>query len=57
MATTYTEAKKRANEKYLSKLTRLYVWCTPEEKKAIEDKAKEAGQSVNKYVISKTLGT
>ena len=57
MANTYTEARKRANEKYMAKLTRLYVWCTPEEKKAIETKAKDAGQSVNQYVLNKAMGT
>lgn len=57
MANTYTEARKRANEKYMAKLTRLYVWCTPEEKKAIEAKAKDAGQSVNQYVLERAMGT
>lgn len=50
MYTGYTEAKKACNERYLAKFVQLQLRLTPEEKKAIEKKAKAAGKSVNKYI-------
>ena len=52
----YNEARKRANEKYLSKLAEIKVRLTPEEKKAVERKAKENGTSVNQYIKDRILG-
>lgn len=46
----YTEKKKATNKAYMDKLARCVVWVTPEEKKIIEEKAKEAGKSINQYL-------
>lgn len=46
----YTEKKKASNKKYLDKLTRLYIWLTPEEKRIIEKEAADAGISINQLV-------
>lgn len=46
----YTEKRKAANERYLAKFAEIRIRITPEEKKIIEDKAKEAGKSVNQYL-------
>lgn len=50
----YTEKRKASNKAYMDKLKRCVVWVTPEEKKQIEDNAKNAGKSVNQYL--KDLG-
>ena len=46
----YTEARKRCNERYLAKLATVKLRVSPEEKKIIEEKAKAAGKSVNKFI-------
>ena len=46
----YTEKKKASNKKYLDKLTRLYIWLTPEEKQIIEKEAADAGISITQLV-------
>ncbi len=46
----YTEKKKASNKKYLDKLTRLYIWLTPEEKRIIEKEAADAGISITQLV-------
>lgn len=46
----YNEARKRANEKYLKKFDEIRIRILPEEKKRIEEKAREAGKSVNQYL-------
>lgn len=46
----YNAAKKRANEKYLSKLSEIRIRMTPEEKRIIEVNAHNAGKSVNQYL-------
>ena len=46
----YTDKKKESNKKYMDKMARLSIWVTPEEKEAIEDKAKQSGKSINQYV-------
>lgn len=46
----YNDAKKASNKRYMDKLQRLYVWCTPEEKGRITEAAAESGQSVNAYI-------
>lgn len=51
----YTEKKKVSNKKYMDSLKRISVWCTPEEKKIIEEKAKAAGKSVNQYIKDSIL--
>lgn len=51
----YTEKKKASNAKYMEKLKRVYIWLTPEEKQAIEEKAKRAQKSVNQYMKDKAF--
>ncbi len=46
----YNDAKKKANKKYLEKMARIPVIVTPDQKKEIEEKAKNAGKSVNQYI-------
>ena len=52
----YTEKKKASNERYLAKFDEIRLRTTPEEKKAIEKKAKAAGKSVNRYILDIILG-
>ena len=51
-----SEAQKRAIKKYQSDLTRVVIWCTPDEKEEIKRRAAQAGQSVNEYCKDKILG-
>lgn len=51
----YNDAKKRANAKYLSKQAEIRIRMSPENKKAIEDKAREENKSVNQYVKDRIL--
>lgn len=53
----YTEKKKESNKRYMDKLSRVTVWCTPEEKQIMEDRAKAAGKSLNQYIKDCTIGT
>lgn len=52
----YTEKKKASNAKYLSKFKEIRLRTTPEEKEIIENKAREAGKSVNQYLKDLVLG-
>lgn len=52
----YNEARKRATENYMAKKSRVHLVMDPEDKKAIEEKAKQAGKSLNAYIIDKALG-
>lgn len=52
----YNDARKRANEKYLSKLDKILLRITPEEKKEIERRATAEGKSVNQFLKDKALG-
>lgn len=45
-----TDAQKKANYKYQSNKSRIVIWCDPEEKKIIEQKAAAAGKSVNAFI-------
>lgn len=51
----YNEARKRANEKYLSKLDKITFRVTPEEHREIERRASAAGKSVNQYLKDRAL--
>lgn len=51
----YNEARKRANEKYLSKLAEIRIRMTPEEKRIIEEKAQAEGKSVNQFLKDRAL--
>ena len=51
----YTEARKKANEKYLAKQAEIKLRIKPEEKKIIEEKARAAGKSVNQYIKDSVL--
>lgn len=46
----YTEAQAKSAKKYLSKFAEIRIRVMPEEKTIIEQKAKEAGKSVNQYL-------
>lgn len=52
----YTEKRKASNEKYLAKFAEIRIRITPEEKKIIEEKAKQAGKSVNQFLKDLALG-
>lgn len=51
----YNDAKKTANKKYMDKLARISLWLSPEEKKAIEERARKESKSVNQYIKDKAL--
>ena len=51
----YNEAKKRANEKYLSKFAEIRIRLTPEEKREIESRAQDEGKSVNQFLKDRAL--
>ena len=53
----YTEKKKASNKAYMEKLARCVVWVTPEEKKIIEEKARQAGKSVNQFLKDLALNS
>lgn len=48
--TGYDEKTKARNKRYMDKLSRLYIWLTPEEKRIIEKEAADAGISINQLV-------
>lgn len=52
----YDEAHKRATMKYYSERGRISLTVTKEQKQQIEKAAADAGQSVNKFILSKVLG-
>ena len=45
-----TEAQKRAQQKYMSKLARIGITMTPEKKQRLQDHAGSTGESVNEFV-------
>jgi uncharacterized protein (DUF1778 family) len=51
----YTEKKKASNEKYLAKLVKPTIRMTAEERKIIEQGAREAGKSFNRFMIDCAL--
>ena len=51
----YTEKKKASNKRYLDKMARIPVIVTPEQKKIIEEKAANAGKSVNQFIKDSVL--
>lgn len=46
----YTEARKRANEKYLASMRRIAIRMKPEEKERIESVCKAQGMSMQGYI-------
>lgn len=54
--TTYTETKKKCNAAYMEKLSRVSIWCTPDEKEQLQNKAAAAGKSVNRFMLDAALG-
>lgn len=48
----YTEAHKRAFEKYKQKLERLYVWLPLGRKEVYKEEAERRGQSLSEFVVS-----
>jgi predicted HicB family RNase H-like nuclease len=55
MGAKYTEAQARSAKKYLEQFAEIRIRLKPEEKKAIQEQAKEAGKSVNQHIIDKML--
>lgn len=53
----YTEKKKASNEKYLAKFVKPTVRMTADEKKIIEQGARKAGKSFNRFMIDCALET
>lgn len=53
----YTDKKKKSNEKYLQKFANIKMRVLPEEKRIIEEKAKKAGKSVNRYIKDLALNS
>ena len=45
-----TEAQKRAQKAYMSKLARVGITMEPEKKQRLQDHADSLGESVNEYV-------
>lgn len=56
MAYRWNDAHKRANEKYLKKMSRLTITMTPEQRKKIEEEAAKAELSLTAYIIKKVFG-
>lgn len=55
MSGKYTESQAKAIKNYLSKMAEIRIRLKPEEKTIIEEKAKKAGKSVNRYIIDLAL--
>jgi len=51
----YTDAHRKATQKYMDGRGRIALTMSKEEKEKIIQAASEAGQSVNKYIIDKVL--
>lgn len=51
----YNEAKKKCNERYLSKFVKPTIRMTEEEKKKIEEAANREGKSFNRFIIDCAL--
>lgn len=52
----YNESKKACNARYLAKFKDIKIRATEEEKAIIEEKAKAANKSVNRYLIDLGIG-
>lgn len=54
----YTKAQKEAYERYMEKndLVKLGIWVKREQKTQYQKDAKNAGKSLNQYVIDKLEG-
>ena len=49
----YNEARKRATMTYYANRSRVYVTMTKEQKQELEQRATDAGLSINQYIINK----
>ena len=45
-----TEAQKRAQKKYIEKISRVEITMEPEKKKRLQEHAESKGESVNSFV-------
>lgn len=46
----YTEARARANKKYMEKFVEVKVRMTPEKRTAVQDHAKSMGESATEFI-------
>ena len=46
-----TEARRRANDRYQSRLTQIKLWVEPEVKEQIKAQAEAHGESVTAYLL------
>jgi uncharacterized protein (DUF1778 family) len=51
----YTDKKKASNEKYLAKFVKPTIRMTADEKKIIEQGARQAGKSFNRFMLDCAL--
>lgn len=54
MPRKYTDANRKATQKYRSQLKQVVLTITPEEKEMIQEKATSRGVSVKKYIVDLT---
>ena len=54
MPKTQYERQKPSIDRYLSKLTRIQIWVTPEIKQKLTEQAKQSNMSLTEYILSKT---
>lgn len=55
MGKTYTKTQAAATKKYQSKKQQLKIWLNPDEKKQIEEKAKNENCSITEYIKKRIL--
>lgn len=51
----YTEAQAKSAKKYLAQFAEIKLRMKPEERQQIQEDAKEAGKSMNQYILDKVL--
>ena len=52
----YSDAQRRATNKYRAEHAKIELIITQEEKERIKQAAADAGQSVTRFILSKVLG-
>lgn len=53
--TQYTEARRRATNKYRQERAQIVLVMAKQEREKIQQAATDAGQSVNKFILDKVL--
>lgn len=51
----YTDAQRRATNKYRESMAKIELIITPEEKEKIKQAAADAGKSVTRFLVDKAL--